>query len=188
MALNDEAVRSGDVGDVYVAPVGSTLPDDVTTALDAAFEQTGLISTDGMTETYKVTKNVIKAWQRKAGVRTLTPETEWTFKFVALESSPLIHELFYGGDTTVTAGVARSAVANNPVGTERAFVFEFVDGDVVDRFVIPKGDITDRGDLKRSADDATMYELTITVLGTTADDLGYKLSNDPNYVNNPTPT
>lgn len=182
MALNDEAVRAGLTGKVYVGPVGTTLPTDVTTPLDANFQEAGLVDPDAISETFSVDKNIVRAWQRKGGVRTLTGDVEWTFQFKLLETSPLAYELYFAGDVSVNSGVAKTAVPNNPTGTEHAFVFEFEDGDVIERVVVPKGDITDRGDISHTSDDATMYELTVTVLGTTSDDLGYRYTNDPTFV------
>lgn len=182
MALNDEAVRAGLTGKVFAAPVGTTFPTDVTTAPDPAFVEVGLIDPDALTETLDVAKTVVKAWQRKAGVRTLTTDVTWTFQFKAMESNPLVYELYFAGETTVDSGVAKTTVPNNPTGTERAFLVEIEDGDVIERICIPKGDVTDRGDVAHTATDATVFEMTVTVLGTTVDDLGYRLTNDPTFL------
>ena len=184
MSLNDEAVRAGITGAVYVGAVGVAMPVDVTTPLATPdFAEVGLIDPDALTETLDISKTVLKAWQRKSGVRTLTTDTTWSFKFKAMETSPLVRELYYGGTNTpgTAPAPAKFTVPNNPTNTERAFVFEIVDGDITERYCLPKGDITDRGDLAHSPSEGSYYELTVTVLGTADDNLGWLLTNDPAF-------
>ena len=57
-------------GAIWVAPVGSTLPTDATTALDAAFKCLGYASEDGVTNANSPDTDTVKAW---GGDTVLTP-------------------------------------------------------------------------------------------------------------------
>lgn len=183
MTVNDEAVRVGVTGSVYLAPVGTTLPTDITTPLEAAFVDVGHISEDALTEALEITTEKLRSWQRPVGIRTLTTEVNWSFQFQMLETSPLNLELYYGGaESTVAGGVATTAIPAWPKGVEKACVIEIVDGDVITRFAIPKVEVGERGEVNHVNTAGTVYDVTLNVMGTTLDDMGYRITNDPTFV------
>lgn len=183
MALNDDAVRVAVTGSVYFAPVGTALPTDVTTNLNAAFVEVGHISEDALTESYEVTKEKLRSWQRKTGIRTLTTEVNWTFQFMMMETSPLNLELYYeGAETTVGSGVATTAIPAVGTTLAKAAVIELVDGDVITRFALPKVEVGEREEINHTNSNGTMYGVTVEVLGTSLDDLGYRITNDPEFI------
>lgn len=182
MALTEELVRVGVTGHVYAAPLGTALPDDIATPLNAAFEEVGLISEEALVESLEVTKELLRAWQRPTGVRTLTTEVNWTWQFAAMETSPIVLELYYGGAlSTVDAGISTTSIPAWPGSTEKAWVIEIEDGDVNTRFVIPKGDVTEREEINHVNTDGTMYGITVAVLGTDIDYMGYRITDDPDF-------
>lgn len=186
MALNDNAVRVGVTGHVFAAPVGTPLPVTVTATLNAAFDEVGLMTTDGLSENYAVTKELLKAWQRPAGVRTITTEVSWKWKFQAFETSYLTLGLYYPGATTTSDGTtAITSIPAVPGETSLAWVIQIEDGDVLTRYAIAKGDITERGEVAHKYTDGTFYEMTVSVLGTSLDDLGTRYTNDPTLVTTP---
>lgn len=183
MALNDDAVRVGITGRVHLAPVGTALPTDVTAPLSAAFVDVGHISEDALTESLEISTEVLRSWQRPIGIRTLTTEVNWTFQFQMLETSPLNLELYYGGaDTTVATGVATTAIPAWPSGVQKACVIEILDGNITTRFAIPKVEVGERGEVNHTNTEGTMYDVTLNVLGTSLDDMGYRITNDPTFV------
>lgn len=183
MALNDDAVRVGVTGRVYMAPVGTELPTDIVTALDPAFTEVGHISEDALTESLEISTEVLRSWQRPIGIRTLTTEVNWTFQFQMMETSPLNLELYYGGaETTVAGGVATTAIPSWPQGVSKACVIEILDGDVTTRFAIPKVEVGERGEVEHINTNGTMYDVTLNVLGTSLDDMGYRITDDPEFV------
>lgn len=183
MALNDDAVRVGVTGKVYLAPVGTTLPTDVTTTLNAAFVEVGHISEDALTESLEISTEILRSWQRPVGIRTLTTEVNWTFQFQMMETSPLNLELFYGGaESTVAGAVATTAIKAWPVGVAKACVIEIEDGDVITRFALPKVEVGERGEVNHVNTEGTMYDVTLNVMGTNLDDMGYRITNDPGFV------
>lgn len=183
MALNDNAVRVGVTGKVFVGPIGTALPTDVTTPLAAGFVEVGHISEDALTEGLEITTELLKSWQRPIGIRTLTTEVAWTFQFQMMETSPLVLELYYGGaDTTVASGVATTAIKAWPQSTPKAMVVEIEDGNIITRYALPKTEIGEREEINHVNTNGTMYGVTTNVLGTSLDDMGYRITNDPSMI------
>ena len=69
MAKNIMNIRSyGDLASgVYVAPKGTTLPTDVTTALNASFIDLGWLHEDGIQESQTADNVEFTAWQGSTG-------------------------------------------------------------------------------------------------------------------------
>ena len=67
-------------------------------------------------------------------------------------------------------------------GVEKACVVEIVDGDVTTRFAIPKVEVGERGEVNHVNTAGTMYDVTLNVMGTSLDDMGYRITNDPAFV------
>lgn len=181
--LNPDAVRVGVTGTVWVAPTGTALPTDVTTALNAAFKSVGFISEDALTEALDITIERLRAWQRPVGIRSLTTEVEWTFQFGMLETSPLVLDLYYGGaTTTVASGVATTAIKAWPQSTQKAMVIEIEDGDVLTRYAIPAVEIGEREEVAHTNAEGTIWGVTVNVMGTSLEDMGTRLTNDPEFI------
>jgi hypothetical protein len=180
---NEDAVRVGVTGTVYVAPKGTALPTNIATPLNAAFKSVGFISEDALTESLAITTERLRAWQRPVGLRTLTTEVEWTFQFGMLETSPLVLDLYYGGaETSVATGVATTGILAWPTSTQRAMVIEIVDGDVSTRYAIPVVEIGDREEVSHSNTEGTVWGVTVNVLGSSIDEMGFRITNDPEFV------
>ena len=59
---NVSAGKPNPAGALYWAPLGSTLPTDATTALDAAFLPLGYVSEEGLTNSNSRDNDEIHAW------------------------------------------------------------------------------------------------------------------------------
>lgn len=180
---NEDAVRVGVTGTVFVAPKGTTLPTDVTTALNAAFKSVGFISEDALTESLAITTERLRAWQRPVGIRTLTTEVEWTFQFGMLETSPLVLDLYYGGaTTTIAGGNATTDILAWPESTQRTMVVEIEDGDVITRYAIPVVEIGERQEINHKNSEGTIWGVTVNVMGSSLDQMGFRITNDPEFI------
>ncbi len=179
-----EAVRVGVTGTVYLGPLGTTLPTDVDDTLNAAFKSVGFISEEALTEALAITTERLRAWQRPVGIRTLTTEVEWTFQFGMLETSPLVLDLYYGLDdgTTVAGGLATTSITAFPRSVQRAMVIEIVDGDVITRYAIPVVEVGDREEIAHNLSEGTIWGVTVNVMGSALDDMGFRYTNDPAFI------
>jgi hypothetical protein len=162
MALDATQVRVGVTGAVYVAPFGTALPEDATTAVGVAFEDVGYISEDGVTETQDTDSNDITAWQNGAVVRKIQTSHDLTYSFTMLETSGVTLEVFYGNYEVGEVQIRGEELPHN------AWVLSVEDGDHIMRVVIPDGQVTERGDITYANEDAVGREVTITAFPDTS--------------------
>ncbi len=165
MALDADNVRVAVTGAVYVAPTGTTLPVTADNILDAAFDDLGYVSEDGVVESQGTDSNDIKAWQNGAIVRKVQTSHDLTYALTFIESNDTVRDEWYG----VKVGAARQITGSQP--GKRAFVIDVVDGIYEFRIAIPNGEITDRGDVSYLNGEAISYPATITCY---PDDAGVK--------------
>ena len=89
MATNNSAnVTAGTPkvgGAFFHAPLGTDLPTDAKTALDAAFKNLGYISEDGLTESTSIDTNTVKAWGGDVVMVNQTGKTT-TFSLTLIEA------------------------------------------------------------------------------------------------------
>jgi len=153
-------------GAAHVAPLGSTLPTDATTALDNAFVGLGYISEEGLVNGNSPTTEQVKAW---GGDVVLTPQTEKpdTFKFKLIEVlNKDVLAFVHGGDNvsgTLSTGI--TVTANAKEIPEKALVFEMImRGGVKQRIVIPDAKIAEISDIEYVDSDAVGYEITVNAM------------------------
>lgn len=156
MALTADNVRVAVTGAAYGAPLGTTLPTTVGGALNAAFEDLGYVSEDGIVQAINSSITNIKAWQNGDIVRKIQTEHDLTYALSLLETSDETLAAYYGN---YVDGVVE---LNGEQGVRQAWVFQIVDGHDQIRIVVPDGQVTERGDVTYANDEAIMYPLTIT--------------------------
>jgi len=149
-------VRVGVTGAIYGAPTGTALPTDHTTALDAAFAELGYISDAGLRENTTVGTTDIIAWQNGDNVRTIQTSHVFTFALDFMETSQAVLTAFYGNAS------ASAVEVRGEQGIRQSWAFEVVDGTDIQRFVVPDGQITDRGEVSYVNGEAVTYPITIT--------------------------
>lgn len=178
MAGDTENPRIWVNADVYVGDVGSTAPTDTTTALDAAFEALGLLSEDGMTESRS---EDVTDHHAHGGilVRTTRSKHKRTMTVTALENNPVVFDLVNPGSSASTTTGTTTRTIKTPSPNPKAFVIELVDGDVINRRVIPRGEVIEVGDVTFSDADLTAYELTINIYPASDGTLFLDITDDP---------
>src|SRR6188768_3958900 len=93
------AVVVGVTGDVYTAAVGTALPSDTDTALNASFLPVGYLSEDGIVTSTSTDITDIKAWQNGTIVRKVQTSHDFTLKFSMLETNEKSLTVYYGSFT-----------------------------------------------------------------------------------------
>ena len=146
------------------APLGTTLPTDATTALDAAFISLGYISEEGLSNPNSMTTEDIKAW---GGDIVYSAETEKSdrFRFKLIEALNInVLKTAYGDDNVtgnLTSGITITA-NSKPQESASWVIEEVLRGGVLKRIVIPDGKITNIEDIDYKDSEVLGYDITIT--------------------------
>lgn len=152
------------VGAISVAPVGTALPTDATTALNEAFANLGYCSEDGLTNANSRESENIKAWGGDTVLSIQTDKTD-TFATVLIEALNInVLKAFYGDDNvTGTLETGITVKANSTELKEQSWVIDMImRGGVLKRIVIPSGKITTTENITYSDSAVVGYGVTIT--------------------------
>ena len=167
-------------GAIYIADVGSTLPTDATSALAEAFTELGYVSDDGLSNSHSGTVNKIHAWGGDV-VLVTQEDMEDQFDLTLIEAAkPEVLKAVLGDDNvtgTMTgsgaSGVTAKFNAKEPVA--KSWVFELIySNNVVKRIVIPKGIVSEVGEVTYTDSDAVGYPITIDALADSSGNTHYE--------------
>ena len=153
-------------GALYIAPTTATLPTAADSTL-TGFSELGFASEDGITNNNSTESTEIKAWGGQT-VLIVGSEKSDEFGVTLIESlNPVTLKAVYG-DSNVTVNDTNHTITLNVNGNavpEKAFVIDMaMTGGALKRIVIPKGTISELGEITYKDDEAIGYELTIKAL------------------------
>lgn len=161
---NVSAAKPATGGALSVGATSLTLPTATGTSLASGFTNLGYISEDGLSNETTHDTEEIKAW---GGDTVLRPQTGFTdtFKVTLIETMnvDVLKEVFGSGNVsgTLSTGIAVSVDSSESV--ERAWVCDMImRNNAAKRVVIPKGRITEVGEVSYKDSEAVGYEITIT--------------------------
>lgn len=152
-------------GAVWVAPFGTTLPTDATTALDTtAFTCLGYVSEDGLDNDNEMDISEIKAWGGAIVYRSLTGLNDnFSLSLIESENVDVLKNVYGDANVTVDAdnNVTVNVVAEDP--QEKVWVFDLaLRGGKAKRIVIPDGAVTARETITYNDSDAIAYGITVS--------------------------
>lgn len=185
MAQDSDEVVVGASGDIYVAPVGTTLPTDPTAALAGGWSGAlGYITEEGVSWAPNFEINQIPAWQSFYPVRTLVTARNITVGFALMQwNTPSLVLAFGGGEVTEPSNnVFRYSPPDASELDERALIVEWADGDKNYRLVVPKGLVSDLGESQLARTEAAVLPITFTINAPPAgEDPWFLLTDDPAF-------
>lgn len=154
-------------GGIWLAPIGSTAPANVSTALNAAYKSAGYIGEDGVTEGGERSTSKIKAWGGDV-VKVVQDEHSltYTFRFIEAMNGDVLKAVYGDANVTTTAATASTGTIHEVKVTGESLphfqiVFEIKDGDNRIRISAEDVQITEVGEITYSDGDVIGYEVTI---------------------------
>lgn len=168
-------------GAIYSAPLGTALPTDATTALNAAFKSLGYISEDGMTNTNSPSSDTTKAWGGQVVLST-QKEKEDTFQSTLIEvlNVDVLKEVYGADNVTGTIDTGITIKANAKELVEHSIIVDMVlKGGILKRIVLPSAKVSEIGDISYGDSDAIGYETTWTALPDTSENTHYEYIKAP---------
>ena len=153
-------------GAISIAPLGTTLPTNATSDLDAAFKSLGYISDAGLVNSNSPSSDKVKAWGGDT-VLNLQTEKPDDFKFTMIEVLNVdVLKLVYGDDNVsgdLTTGI--SITANADDAAEHVIVVDMVmRGGILKRVVLPQAKITAVEDITYADNAAVGYGTTVSAM------------------------
>lgn len=169
MARDSSQFFVGGVTDVYVAPVGTAMPADETTSLNAAFVNLGFTTDDGVgfNVSYDTaTRNSSQALDPTLRIRT-GRDTTVTVGLQQFNQTTL--PLALGGGTVTVSTTHTSYSAPDPEDIDyRALITHSVYGGKVLRICIPKVMVTETGDISFAKEEESVLDLTFGAIASSA--------------------
>lgn len=163
-ANNVTAAKPKVGGAVYHAPIGSTLPTDATTALDAAFKSAGYISEDGLTNENALENEEVKAWGGDVVYNLQTGKTDhFTFSMLEAENPEVLKIVHTAANVSGALATGITIEANAKDHEPEAFVFEMVlRNNVLKRIVVPSATVIEVAEVQYVDNAVLQYNVTIS--------------------------
>ena len=165
-AVNVTAGKPNIAGAIYRAAYGTTLPTSTTASLDAAFEEMGYASEDGVTNTNSPETENIRAWGGDV-VLTVQNSKDDTFKIKLIEAlnEDTLAAVYGSANVSGTLSTGITVNVNADEAEEASWVIDMImRNGAAKRIVIPDAKITEVGDIVYADNEAVGYEITLTAM------------------------
>ena len=171
-------------GGIWRAPLGTALPTDTTTALNAAFVSLGYVDDDGVTRTEDRPNNPAFAWGG-AKVASLQQHYNLTFKFKLMQvmDADVLKSVHSDSNVTVTAatpttGTITTVNLNPLLNVNSEFVIESFYQLTTQRVAIPLARITQVADTQWTHKALAVYNVTLECFPDSSGNFAYLITDD----------
>jgi hypothetical protein len=181
-------IRFAPKGNVFLAPaVGATLPNAVGDGSTAptGYTSLGYVSDAGVVITPTITADPVNVWQSAAPALFNVSAATFSVQATFAETNINTTELFYGAQweavmstdpTPIPTGTWKLNLSSTPELQEISLVVDWSQGSILNRVVIPRAMVQDRGAITLVRTANQEYQLTLDALDA-AGSLGYVLTN-----------
>lgn len=151
-------------GAIFRAPLGTPLPTSATEALDAAFEELGHVSEDGVTNNNTAETETIYDWGGMPVLNEITEKPdEWSLTLIESLLVAVLRTVY--GDQNVAyddeTGVVH-IMATAEMVSDKSYVIDIaMRGGALKRIVIPVGSLGEVGEIVYKRNEAIGYPITI---------------------------
>lgn len=171
---SSDLVAVGANGGGWVSATGTAQPASLLTTPVTPWSPLGAISDDGLQLGFDEDSEQFTPWGLTTPFRTVITRSVRTFQLTLWETlRPAVVSVMYrvpeGSLTADEDGAYSFTETSAPTPDRRSFLFDVYDGDTIQRFYIPEGEVTDRGDVTFKQDEMSGYEITVS---TYPDDAG----------------
>lgn len=157
-------------GGGWVTDLGAAIPTapvDHESAIAAALKPVGAISEDGLAYGFDEDSQNFIAWGLLTPYRSQVTRSLRTFQVTLWETNRAICKsvMFRKplADVTVAGdGTFSFEETAQPSPDRRSWLFDVMDGNTIERFWVPVGEVTDRTNVSYKSDEIAGYQLTIT--------------------------
>lgn len=169
-------------GAIYSAPLGTVLPTNAITNLEAAFKSLGYISEDGLSNAKSPSSDNIKAWGGDVVVTVQTEkEDSFTYTLIEATSIDVLKEVYGSTNVTGTLETGIEIKANSKELEEHVIVIDMIlKAGVLKRIVIPCAKVSEVGEINYADEDAIGYETTVQAINDTQGNTHYEYIQKPN--------
>lgn len=159
-----DLVRAYIDGLVAVAvSANAALPVNASDPLPVDFVEVGALTSEGVTEATSQDRTGIFVWQGNNLARSVPGQFAKQFTFAAAETNLVTLGVQLPGSTIDQTAEGLTVAERPPVSDVRPWVLHGMDGaSRALRVVVPRGEVTERGDLVLSSDAVTVYQWTLS--------------------------
>ena len=163
LQADDVLIGTANGPGIWLAPIGNSAPTDATTALPVDWSTLDYLSEDGVTLSESTNSEDIYPWQGRSPVRTMITERNLAMEFSMFEFNEQNLQLYFGMEQAAqgTADSWSLNVVSNAPAQIYSFVIDVADLDVKVRYYIPRGSLSDAGDLEIT--DSGVMALPVTL-------------------------
>jgi hypothetical protein len=171
-------------GGALRAPLGTAVPVDTSTALNAAFKALGYVGEDGVRKAPDRTTSKTKAWGGDI-IKVLQTEYSETWKLTLVES--LLAEALktvYGDlnvtttAATVSTGTLQAIKSNGDILPNSAYIFEMREGVKKRRIVLPNAQVFEVGEIVYNDGSVIAYPVTLEAYEDSSGNNSYEYTDD----------